>query len=360
MAKSPQDRVPAAAPFAFLPPLLDRRYTEAATDRELDLRPWAAYTLGYEAAFTRFYLHLVRTVPDLGPDGFNAVPISAGMIRLTSDLLAGTVPSVGPLEMLRQASNDLEAMNNATAEEFFLTGQFRWDADTADYLGNRLPVLAGHVNINDPAVGAWLGVGRSVGEFLCDDPGLGEHDAVPFRPVVEAVRTLPRAEREGLRELVELATLIDRPEGQGEESLRKLFVARLADDWLDDGINPWPNCFEFTREIQGLHELIGEHLLTRLAGPTPTEIVNVPRWDAAAGVLMFGGLVVRRVAVQGSVVRETLRLFQAAGWPGSVETHLSGDAKQKHIASLNNGLSGIQFFAAGSKTGIGWRPIPTD
>jgi hypothetical protein len=99
--------------------------------------------------------------------------------------------------------------------------------------------------------------------------------------------------------------------------------------------------------------------LTRLAGTPPREGDHVPRWDAPAGVLMFGGQGVLTVAIQAVEVRATLALFQTAGWPANVETRHTGDNKKKHVLSLNSELSVIEFYSSGSSSGVGWRVKPS-
>lgn len=355
MAKSSRGRVPAAAPFTFAPPLVDQRPVRAAREATLDLGPWAAYTLGYQVGTIPFTLHLAQTVPQLGSDGFAAVPSSASVIRMTCDLLS-TVAPAGTATLIREAANDLEEFNNNAENTFHRSGRFIWDVATGNYLASRLPVLMRNALPGDSPLLPWLGLGHAIGEFTSDDPAPSYHPAVPFRPVVDAARSLPKAERDALRELRELAALIDRPASEGEAGLRRAYVARLAADWPFDELDPWPNCSFFTHEIQSLHRRIDEHLLARKVASPLQQADHVPRWDRATGTLMFDGSVIREVAVQARRVREVLDLFQREGWdPPCVETGIADDAKKKLVRSLNSGLTVIEFYPGGSRTGIGWR-----
>ncbi|VTT99513.1 unnamed protein product [Gemmataceae bacterium] len=354
MAKSSRGRVPAAAPFTFAPPLVDQRPVRAARDATLDLRPWAAYTLGYQVGTISFTLHLAQTVPQLGPDGFAAVPGSASVIRLACDLLS-TVAPAGTVTLIREAANDLEEFNNNAEHAFHRSGRFVWDVAAGNYLAGRLPVLMRGTLPGDSPLLPWLGLGHSIGEFISSDPAPSYHPPVPFRPVVDAVRNLPKGERDALRELREMAALIDRPEAEGEAGLRRAYVARLAADWPFDELDPWPNSPFFTVEIQNLHRRIDEHLLVRKVAPPPREVDHVPRWDHETGKLLFEGKVIRQVVPRARTIRPVLDLFQRLQWPSSVETDYSDDRKDDVIESLNRNLKVIEFFPSGTKTGIGWK-----
>jgi len=354
MAKSSRGRVPAAAPFTFAPPLVDQRPVRAARDATRDLGPWAAYTLGYQVGTIPFTLHLAKTVPQLGPDGFAAVPSSASIIRLTCDLLSTAAPA-GTVTLIREAANDLEEFNNNAENTFHRSGRFIWDVAAGNYLAGRLPVLMRGTLPSDSHLLPWLGLGHSIGEFISNDPAPSNRPPVPFRPVIDAVRNLPKVERDALRELRELAALIDRPEAEGEAGLRRAYVARLAADWPFDELDPWPNYPFFTVEVQNLHRRIDEHLLARRAAPRPCEGDHVPRWDREAGRIMFDGKVIRQVVARARTIRPILDLFQSQQWPSSVETDYSGDRKDDVIESLNDKLKVIEFFPSGTKTGIGWK-----
>ncbi len=354
MAKSSRGRVPAAAPFAFRPPLVDPPHAKAALDSTLDLIPWAAYSLGYQIGRMPFAIQLARTAPQLGADCFDAIPCCASVIRQTCDLLGAVMP-VGVASLIRGAVNELEAFNNAAAHTFSHSERFVWDVAVGNYLADRLPVLMRGALPSDSCLLPWLNIGHEIGDFTCRDPAHGGQAAVPFRPVVDAVRILPRAERNALREFREVAALIDRPEFEGEAGLRRAYVDRLAADWPFDELDPWPACPFFTREIEALHRRIDEHLLSRKADAPLQEADHVPRWDRNTGKLKFGGVVIREVAVQAKRVREGLDLFQKEEWPTCVETKFSDDPKKKLVKSMNKGLIVIEFYPGGSKNGIGWR-----
>jgi hypothetical protein len=353
MARSSR-RLPAVAPFTFAPPLVDERLNEAARDATLDLLPWATYSLGYQVGALPEALRLTSLAPEFGSNCFDAIPSSASVIRLTCDILGPEMPTE-VASRIWGAVNDLEEFNNNAAHTFRRSKRFVWDVADSNYLASRIPVLLrSSLPSNSPLL-PWLHLGYSLGDFISKDPAPPREDAVPFHPVVAAVRNLPKAERDALPELKELAAIIDRPEVEGEAGLRRAYVARLASNWLSDDLDPWPNSPFFTQEIQSLHRGIDAHLLARKAiAPLPQDD-HVPNWDRVTGKLMFGGRLIRQVAPKARTIRPIFDLFQSQRWPASVETNHSGDRKGDVIDSLNDGLRVINSFRSGTTYGIGWR-----
>jgi len=352
MSTSSRNESPATAPFAHFPPLVSEQIAKAVRDPTLDLNPWAAYELGYHAVTMPLNVRLVLTGLGIDPGCFDAIPNSASALRQSCDLLSG-VMSAGSATLIRDAANDIEKFNNDARRSFHRSGGLTWDVATGNYLAARFPVLLRNALAHDCQLRPWLGIGQAIGAFIRDDHA-GQHP-VSFRPVVDAVRCLAKTERDAQRELKELTALIDRPEAADEAGLRRVFVARLATDWRLDDDDSRPNNPFFAREVWKFHRKLEDGLLARKAHSPPHEMDHVPRWDRVAGKLMFNGSTVRVVAGQARGVRKVLDQLQTAGWPAYIDTSYSDDAKKKLIKSMNEKLSLIEFYSAGSKNGIGWR-----
>lgn len=117
---------------------------------------------------------------------------------------------------------------------------------------------------------------------------------------------------------------------------------------------------------QELFHFTGERI-----GPLETEsspqvistVTGMPAWDSDRNQLWFEGQVVRqyRGRTVATRIHRILDAFREEGWPCRIDDPLpngpdSGRLRSA-ISKLNEGLSGIRFFADGSGEGILWEPF---
>jgi hypothetical protein len=353
MARISQGQVQSAELNRYYTPWQDEQVLDAVRDLTRDPTPWAAYSLGYEVGTAHWHIELTLLVPQFGYECFDVIPVSAAVIRLSCDVLSAVMPTDVATRFL-EVVNDMEAVCIEAKYIFHEFGRFEWDDHRSRYLADRLPVLLrSAVPANSPLL-SWLNLGQAIGEFIYNDPAPCNHPAIAFRPVADAVRRLPKAERGAIPELKELSALIDRRGSGSEAGLRQAYVDRLAMNWFDWYGKPWPNSPWFWREIRSLHKLIEEHLLRRKKTVADERLDHVPRWDSASGVLMFAGKVIREVGVQAANVRNVLDLFEKNKWCAYVETAYAGEVKKDIVKSMNRRLTAIKFHGAGSPKGISW------
>jgi hypothetical protein len=337
----------------------DKQLEAQTLNPAFDLRAWAAYTLGLHCRKVRSYNAVARSAALFGVECFNAVLIPAYEIVLACDLLAGTAPpSLTPI--IAGIATEWQA-RYTEAEAAFVAGRVVTSdpyVDSND--ATRLAVLADQVTLADAILNAWYCLGRAFGQFVNEEQFSHPGTAVEFRPVADAARLLPHAERESMPELRDLGSLLDRPDSGTEEELRNLYVSRLASNWPFDDHNPWPDSPHFFQEVDRLSRRMQEHLRERLSAAAQPVTPPRPHWHPAEGLLYFGGRTVKQVRVHATKVRPILDLFQRQHWPEWVETELDGEARKDVVASMNSGLSDIEFYRGGSAKGICWRRKSND
>lgn len=85
---------------------------------------------------------------------------------------------------------------------------------------------------------------------------------------------------------------------------------------------------------------------------------SLPAWDSEAGELRYEGDLIRKVSVRAANIRRLLNCFEEQHWPSRVDSPLPGGKNSKKlrasIASLNEGLKTLRFYADGGAGGIRW------
>jgi hypothetical protein len=98
-----------------------------------------------------------------------------------------------------------------------------------------------------------------------------------------------------------------------------------------------------------------------ISEPVDERIDDLPVWDASAGKLSLGGAVIRPVAQRAKNVRKILNAFQEDQWKHHIDNPLPGGAKSRTlretVRTLNERLSGIEFFCDGRAKGIRWERV---
>jgi hypothetical protein len=102
------------------------------------------------------------------------------------------------------------------------------------------------------------------------------------------------------------------------------------------------------------------------AGPPSAELPidlapELPTWDSESCRIIFRGEVVRSVAKRATNCICILTAFNECGWPYCIDDPLPGgkdaDRLNQAVRTLNKGLHGIEFFAAGDGQSIGWKVL---
>jgi hypothetical protein len=87
--------------------------------------------------------------------------------------------------------------------------------------------------------------------------------------------------------------------------------------------------------------------------------IERPHFDWTTGELTFRGELIREYVKRANNCRAVLAAFEESGWPLCIDDPLLGgkdaDRLNNTVRSLNNGLRGIQFHAAGDGKSIRWK-----
>jgi hypothetical protein len=374
-----------------VPPFRDRALVEAAADPDLDLRPWAAYTLGFEGHVLPIRLSLYRRQPEPGWGTAENVVAAAGCLRTACDILAPELSQTVHGELMGVLGS-LEGFIDAMAGEWENTGRIDWDDRTPEAYLDRLIVLANGDLAVHPSLAQWFKLGRSIGRWFHQDDAFNELERAPFRPVVEAVHMLPPRDRSTEPHLTDLARLAGRFDPKDEYGLR-LAVAHgpLKELYLPPELRKWnplnllPRALHTdAREIAKMQaicdELARRKLSTvdpyrfwmavwKLAGLLNRDLRRVrrmgdrstgtsevkPSWNRDVGQLFFQGEVIKRVVVgKATRIVAVLDEFQRHNWRSRIDDpiHLGSQALHDTIDSLNQRLGAIHFRSDGTGKGI--------
>jgi hypothetical protein len=139
----------------FLPVFRDEELARDARNPGLDLRRWAAYTLGHESQMLPLWQELFRTQFRHGHwDTADGVPVTAYRLRTACDILApGLAPHV--YAELLTVLNSLEMFNDALAEGNSTRRTPRCDEGAPEVVADRLTVLVDRAVSGESPLAPW-------------------------------------------------------------------------------------------------------------------------------------------------------------------------------------------------------------
>lgn len=347
---------------------------EALLDPRADLRPWAAYVLGYTARSLPMWLRLVARKRDyewILPDAEGGVPASNRDMRLAWRVLAGSETCRGaewdetmrlllsasaaladPLFGVQSGGNDqADAPFRGLRPDELLAVGMRWTEWLAILVNTALP--------RDHSARPWLDLGQDVGraEDRIDSAETAEAMAPEIMRVARAAAAVPPALASAVP-MVQLLTRLADQHCDGARVLRELYDAGPdgleKEDW-------WPAECLFSHGVMQVHGKI-ETALRGLG--RQAQVLEVPRWARGDGSdayqLTYRGRVIKSVpGPRAKNVVSVLDAFQKANWPRSIASPWAGHSDDHHhaIVSLNRDLSEIRFGSCEGGKRIRWEPL---
>ncbi|MBY0513757.1 MAG: hypothetical protein K2P78_07575 [Gemmataceae bacterium] len=330
---------------------------------EADLRPWTAYTLGFEPVMLRVWHELTGDTVIADPNLHNGVPMSARNLERAAGLLPESPPEIRG--RLLRALGVVRAENEMGAEAA-LTGLPTPPRSFCNVLSRVAACADAYVPAGDRCEG-WFVLGRTLAQhiwFCRMTPDNAQETSL--RWVCEAARLLPEPERRRVADVSVLARLAD-DSSSDEGSLRRALVVHLSRPAAGvavlargvaettSGAEPSESeVRERLRPDHWLREPFACHirLSTTLRGLTKT-----PHWNPDGVVLEYDGEPVRTVSRQAGEVRYVLDAFETAGWPPLIRYTFDHSAHKSNVLkSLNKGILGnrIRFAGGGQLHTVQW------
>jgi hypothetical protein len=356
-----------ASPGSLPPPFIPSEVKRAMLNPAIDLRPWAAYQLGYESqalradqiAFweqPREYLPLQDNVPP------SDCYLQKGDCYLQKALTI-LAPDIPPRVSVRinGVLDKLCRLNGKLSRQWELAGghpgpPFGDGSAPGEGLWWRLVYLAKQALDQRHPNRPWFELGWAFGRWW----RLSAHTTNPrlrlraVWPIVKAAGRLPPSEVRGQAALQTLADLAAAP--RNGATLREL-VRRCWALWPPEYAEPGYG-WGLTSIIMSLDEQVCRHLVRLPCSPVTAPEPSRPRWDAAQGVLLYEDRVVRKVRpfkVATNII-QVLQAFETAGWPRQIEdpVRLGQQTLHETIRSLNKALRIIRFHSDGTGERIRW------
>lgn len=387
----------------------------AMRDPEIDLRPWAAYTLGYQGHALRYWQVLIWDLPNY--EHADGVPCSSAELRYALDILTAEIP-LGVALALREVLGRLERIHEQIIQCLLDGTRYRgrrlgWGEAPGRAGWERMTCLVGQALADGAPSHRWLRLGQELGIWMHEDLlGDGARARAESLRVAHAGLKLTAQARARFPVLESLGRLAADPGCVDEPYLRRKLIEAAPELWPDDFLDPVRDEWAYSKVMRLLHRDIQQQLLRnrrlpdagcehgspgdcdeegspqahRLVSPFAAETVEAavivpsngtevgptarqnpatetvrPRWDSECGELRYQGDVIRRVrsrSVARSIVR-VLDAFEEDGWPRRIDNPVGNDKIKIHetIKSLNDGLTRIRFHGDGVGEGIIWRPF---
>jgi hypothetical protein len=349
-----------------LSPYCGQDCVEALQNADLDLHPWAGYTLGLQSQYLPYWLELAILLDR--HEGFyteDAIPLAIKHLRCAKRVLVNDASPIAD-QNLEQALSLTQSIwdkyyNPAEGQSF--------DHFKSDFKNAFDEVKVSSLQIVQPnkQLCKWYELGKSIANL--DTYDIFDHQDMNelIKNLMNAFNDIPSDARSDLLILNDLYSIwcsfkADVKLSQFYRKCKKEFGKKYPSFCWKSVHKDFHFGFSALISDLALQEL-KLRLFNRHHCSAPAHTLK-PFWDKDRGLLLYGDQTIRTVRVgTGEKIVEILDQFQKADWPprisdpGLNSSNKRGlDSRRHHdwIKSLNTKLIMIRFSSDGTGKGIRW------